>query len=63
MERKGEYINKKRNMKKRIGTEKREIRKRKEERKRKEGEEQKSSNVKPRTFSRVTFGEGRPELT
>ena len=50
-------------MKKGIGTEKREKRKRKEERERRKGEEKKSSNVKPRTFSRVTFGEGRPELT
>ena len=32
-------------------------------RERRKGEEKKSSNLKPRTFSRVTFWEGRPELT
>ena len=32
-------------------------------RERRKGEEKKSSNLKPLTFLRVTFWEGRPELT
>ena len=47
-----------------IGREKeRKEREKERERERRKEREKKSNNWKPRTFSRVTFGEGRPELT
>ena len=73
MERKGEYINKKRNMKK--GSEQKKKEKRTDIRKEGERKSSKKSvalitekeihctNFKPLTFLRVTFWEGRPELT
>ena len=73
MERKGEYINKKRNMKKGDRNRKRkesiDIRKEGERKSRKESvaliTEKKvhGTNFKPLAFLRVNFWEGRPELT